>query len=180
IARRPDGPGGPPAGAGVDPRGPAFLWANGIRPPAGGRAGIPRPPTPDPDMAPGTGSVRLPRDRRGVRRGYRGIRHDITVPSDPPASPPPGARVPLRHDDRFLFPAHSAVGGPAGRPLASRGLLLPRDDGQLPGIDAAGEPRPGRSGGLVSGGLPGRGRTSAGSTPRRAASADSPRNHRPA
>src|SRR5947199_6763783 len=29
----------------------------------------------DPDMAPGTGSVRLPRDRRGVRRGYRGIRH---------------------------------------------------------------------------------------------------------
>src|SRR5207249_4003280 len=67
----------------------------------------------------------------------------------------------------------------AGGPLASRGLLLPRDDGQLPGIDAAGEPRPGRSGGLVSGGLPGRGRSSAGSTPRTRSSVDSPRNRGP-
>src|SRR5437016_3440350 len=138
FARRPADRSGPDRGAELDRRGPAHVWADGVRPRTGGKLGIRRHRAPDLDMAPGTGSVRLPRDRRGVRRGYRGIRHDPTVPSDPPASPPPGARGPLRHDDRFLFPATSTVGGPSDRPLASGGLLLPRDDGKLQGIDAAG------------------------------------------
>src|SRR5437667_386905 len=95
-------------------------------------------------------------------------------PGDIVGLPEPDPLRPQRIEER-----HSPVGGPAGRPLASRGLLLPRDDGQLPGIDAAGEPRPGRSGELVSGGLPGRGRSSAGSTPGTRSSVDSPRNRGP-
>src|SRR5207249_2187534 len=95
-------------------------------------------------------------------------------PGDIVGWPEPDPLRPQRIEER-----HSTVGGPSDRPLASGGLLLPRDDGQLPGSDAAGEPRSGRYGGLASGGLPGRGRSSAGSTPGTRSSVDSPRNDGP-
>ena len=89
-------------------------------------------------MAPRAGSIRVSCNHVRVRPRHRGLRDDPAVPSDPSPSASTGKGSALRHDDRFLFPPDSTIKRETDWPVAARGGVLSRDDGQLPRIGAAG------------------------------------------